>query len=63
MVKAGETLQAMEMFYKAGVQAFLLYGSDSWVIMESTMKVLECFHRFISWSILSKMERQFGVEG
>ena len=63
MVKAGETLQARGFFYKSGVQAFLIYRSDSWAIMDSMMKVLEGFHHCISRSILSKMERHVGVEG
>ena len=40
LVKAGETVQVREMFYKAVVQAFLIYRSENWVIMDSIMNVL-----------------------
>ena len=32
------------MFYQAVVAAVLLYGSESWVLPPSTLKVLECLH-------------------
>ena len=32
------------MFYKAVVQAVLLYGSETWALTETAMRVLEGFH-------------------
>ena len=32
------------MFYKAAVQAVLLYGSETWSLLPSTLKGLEGFH-------------------
>ena len=33
LVKAGATVRARPIFYKAVVQAVLIYGSESWVII------------------------------
>jgi hypothetical protein len=50
--KQGARSCTMAYFYKAVVQAVLLYGSESWVITERMWKVLNGFHnrcaRFIS---------------
>ena len=62
-MKAGEILQARDMFHKAVVQAVLVYGSDIWVIVYSMMKVLEGFHHQITQIITGKMERIIGTEG
>ena len=40
----GETVWNRLMFYKEVVQVILIYGSDSWVITESMMMVLEGFY-------------------
>ena len=45
--KTGETLRARETIFKAVVCMVLLYGSKSWLIMDTMMKVLEAFHHRI----------------
>jgi hypothetical protein len=37
------------MFYKATVQAVLLYGSETWSLSPSSMKCLEGFHIRAAW--------------
>jgi hypothetical protein len=50
--RQGATSSTMAYFYKAVVQAVLLYASESWVLTERTIKALSSFHnrcaRFIS---------------
>ena len=50
--KEGVEPRAMGYFYKAIVQAVLLYGSETWVVADSVLKQLRSFHhraaRFIS---------------
>jgi hypothetical protein len=38
-------------FYRATVQAVLLYGSETWTITQSMMRVLEGFHLKAAWRI------------
>ena len=40
MVKEGLIVWSRAMFYKAVVQAVLIYGSDRWVITDKMMKML-----------------------
>jgi hypothetical protein len=42
------------MFYKATVQAMLLYGSETWSLSPSSMKRLEGFHIRTAWQISGK---------
>ena len=44
MTKTGATVQELEMFYKAVVQMVLLYGIESWVVMQAMLKVTKGFH-------------------
>ncbi len=37
------------MFYKATVQAVLLYGSETWSLPPSSIKRLEGFHIWATW--------------
>ena len=46
-----ETVRAQEMIYKAVVQTVLLYVSDSWIVKEETLKVLEGFHHRVDQKI------------
>ena len=48
------------MFYKAVVQAVLLYGSESWNITASSRRVLEGFHLKAAWrmAIVNKPRRE-----
>ncbi len=42
------------MFYKATVQAALLYGSEMWSLSPSSMKRLEGFHICAAWRMSGK---------
>ncbi len=42
------------MFYKATVQAVLLYGSETWSLSPSSMKRLEGFHICAAWRMSGK---------
>jgi hypothetical protein len=42
------------MFYKATVQAVLLYGSETWSLSPSSMKRLEGFHVRAAWRMSGK---------
>ena len=63
MEKAGTTVQARAMIYKAVVQTVLLYGSKSWMITGAMMKVLEAFCHEISRKITGKTDRRVREEG
>jgi hypothetical protein len=39
------------MFYKAVVQAVLLYGSESWVLTPASLRILEGFHLRATWRL------------
>ena len=45
LVKAGTKVRTREMFHKAGVKEVLIYGSESLVIKDSIIKVLEGYLR------------------
>ena len=63
LVKAGAAVQARAMFYKAVVQAVLIYRSERWFITDAMMKVLEGFHHQMAWRTTQKTSRQDGSEG
>ena len=44
-------MQAQAMMYKALVQTVLIYESETWVVMDEMLKVLEGFHHQVAWSI------------
>ena len=46
------------MVYKAVFQMVLIYGSDSWVVTDAMLKVLEGFHHQVSWRISGMSARQ-----
>ncbi len=50
------------MFYKATVQAVLLYGSETWSLSPSSMKCLEGFHIRAAWQLSGKRPEQ-NVDG
>jgi hypothetical protein len=50
------------MFYKATVQAVLLYGSETWSLSPSSMKRLEGFHIRAVWQMSGKRPEQ-NVDG
>ena len=49
--KTKSMVQEWEMVYKVVVQMVLLYGSDSWVVTEAMLKVLEGFHHRVAHRI------------
>ena len=44
LVKMGAMVREWAMMYKAVVHKVLIYMSESWVVMDVMMKVLEGFH-------------------
>ena len=50
------------MFYKATVQAVLLYGSETWSLSPLSMKCLEGFHICAVWRMSGKRPEQ-NVDG
>ncbi len=46
------------MFYKATVQAVLLYGSETWSLFPSSMKRLEGFHIRPAWRMSGKRPKR-----
>ena len=39
------------MMYKAAVQTVIIYGRESWVVTEATLKVMEGLHNWFAWRI------------
>jgi len=50
------------MFYKATVQAVLLYGSETWVITPSMLSALEGFHHRVARQLTGKVGRYLPQE-
>ena len=44
------------MLYKTVVHTVLLYGSESWVVRDANMKILEGFHHKITRRIARKTD-------
>ena len=63
LVKTEAMVRAREMFYKAVVQAVLLYRRNIWVVRYVLMKFLEGSHYRISSIIVGKTAQQVGDEG
>ena len=61
--KKGATVRAREMMYKAVFQKVLLYGRNSWAVMEAMLKVMEGFHHHVARSIAGVLYRRVGEEG
>ena len=57
----GATPLVFESFYKAIVQAVLLYGSKSWAMTDAMMKQLEQFHGKVACQILGCLPQRTGV--
>ena len=55
--KMGATVWERVMLYKDFDQSVLLYGSESWMVIWSMLKVLEIFHHHVSRSIMGVTER------
>ena len=54
----GANARTMGFFYKAIVQAVLLYGSESWTLTEGTLQKLRSFHSRVARYICNKHIRQ-----
>jgi hypothetical protein len=48
LVRDGASTRAMGMFYKAIVQALLLYGCETWTLTNPMIKTLESFHHKVA---------------
>ena len=51
------------MFYKAMVQAVLLFGSETWNLTETALKQLEGFHLKAAWRMAHKNKPRQGQDG
>ena len=56
--KMGEPIKLRAIMYKALFQEMLLYGSESWVVTDAMMTVLEGFHHRIARRIAGMTERK-----
>ena len=56
--REGATSGTMAYFYKAVVQAVLLYGSESWVLTQKMWKAVESFHSSCARYIVGEHIRQ-----
>ena len=63
LVKAGEMVRALEMMYKVVVQTVLLYRSESWIVTDAMMKLLEGFNHQILRRLLGKTTWSIRGEG
>ena len=63
MEKTGVTTRDRKIIYNVLVHTVMLYGSVSWVITETMMKVLEEFHYHIYRRITGNKDRRIGEEG
>jgi hypothetical protein len=57
LVRDGASTRAMGLFYKAIVQAVLLYGCKTWTLTNPMIKALESFHHKVARRILGKMPK------
>ena len=55
-------MRAQAMVHKALAQKVLLYGSDSWVVTEAMLKVLEGLHHRVDRRIAGMQYRKVGEE-
>ena len=55
LLKTGVAPRFVGMFYKAIVQAVLLYGCETWVITPDILRLLESFHHRVARRISHKM--------
>jgi hypothetical protein len=57
LIKTGIRMRIVGLFYKAIVQAVLLYGCETWVITPDMLRVLESFHNRTARRIANMMPR------
>ena len=59
----GGAIKARKIMYGAVVQVMLLYGIESWFVMNMIMGVLEIFHHsIVRWILVMTVRKGDGVE-
>ena len=58
LAMAGVTAQTWAMMYKEVVNTVLLYGSESWVVTDAMLKVMEGFHHILAQRIAGMKARR-----
>ena len=58
--REGSEPRVMEMFYRAVVQAVLLYGPEIWIILAEMERKVEGTYTGFLRQIMGKQERQLG---
>ena len=58
LTNTGATLRAQGMLYKAVVQSVLLYGRNSWLMMEAMLKILEWLSHWLAIRITGMTARR-----
>ena len=56
LVRMGVMVRSRAIMYKVVVNMVLLYRSESWVVTDAIIKVLEGFHHRIYWRIVGMMD-------
>ena len=56
--KMRAVMETQATMYKAVVQIVLLYGSESWVVMDAMLKMLEGFHHRLARRIAGISDRK-----
>ena len=54
----GASIRAKGLFYKTIVMSVLLYGSETWVVTDTMLKVLESFHHRAARRLTGRMARR-----
>ena len=63
LMKTIAMVRARAIMYKSVVQRVHLYGSDSWVVTDKMLKVMEGFHHQVAWGEAGMSSRQVGEGG
>ena len=59
-MKMGATVRSQAMVYKTLDQTVIFYGSDSWLVVDVMLKVLEGFHHRVACSITGSTDWKVG---
>ena len=60
--REGADPKLLASFYRAAVQAILLYGSETWVLLASVAKKIEGTHTDFLQMITGRRAKRFGYE-
>ena len=60
LIQEGADPIVAEMFYREVVQAILMYGSETWVLLAEMERKVKGVHTCFSRHIMGKQERQVG---